>query len=148
MCISFARWQPCVEHSRSVTYWWKAGSACIFRKLHGTIAASHYICLFPQIFIQPTIDDKYLPVAHTCFNLLDLPRYSTKEKLRYKLLQAIQQTQGFSLVWHTDSSLWQAAYYSFLGWCYSHIYSSKTVIFMRYIAVLELCFFLADNYVC
>ncbi|PSN46654.1 hypothetical protein C0J52_07077 [Blattella germanica] len=51
-----------------------------------------------KIFIQPTTDDKYLPVAHTCFNLLDLPRYSTKEKLRYKLLQAIQQTQGFSLV--------------------------------------------------
>ncbi|XP_067008518.1 probable E3 ubiquitin-protein ligase HERC4 isoform X2 [Anabrus simplex] len=51
-----------------------------------------------KIFIQPTTDDKYLPVAHTCFNLLDLPRYGTKEKLRYKLLQAIQQTHGFSLV--------------------------------------------------
>jgi len=41
--------------------------------------------------------DSYLPVAHTCFNLLDLPQYNTKEKLRYKLLQAIQQTQGFAL---------------------------------------------------
>nr|XP_018911277.1 PREDICTED: probable E3 ubiquitin-protein ligase HERC4 isoform X2 [Bemisia tabaci] len=51
-----------------------------------------------KIIIQPTTDDKYLPVAHTCFNLLDLPRYKTKEKLRYKLLQAIQQTEGFSLV--------------------------------------------------
>ncbi|KAF5305408.1 hypothetical protein FQR65_LT07734 [Abscondita terminalis] len=51
-----------------------------------------------QIIIQPTTDEKYLPVAHTCFNLLDLPRYKTKERLRYKLLQAIQQTQGFSLV--------------------------------------------------
>lgn len=51
-----------------------------------------------RIIIQPATDDKYLPVAHTCFNLLDLPRYSTKEKLRYKLQQAIQQTQGFSLV--------------------------------------------------
>jgi E3 ubiquitin-protein ligase HERC4 len=51
-----------------------------------------------QIFIQPSTDDRYLPVAHTCFNLLDLPRYGTKEKLRYKLMQAIQQTQGFSLV--------------------------------------------------
>ncbi|XP_065221289.1 probable E3 ubiquitin-protein ligase HERC4 isoform X2 [Planococcus citri] len=51
-----------------------------------------------KIVIQPTADDKYLPVAHTCFNLLDLPRYQTKERLRYKLLQAIQQTQGFSLV--------------------------------------------------
>lgn len=51
-----------------------------------------------KIVIQPTADDSYLPVAHTCFNLLDLPRYNTKEKLKYKLLQAIKQTQGFSLV--------------------------------------------------
>ncbi|XP_055628123.1 probable E3 ubiquitin-protein ligase HERC4 isoform X2 [Toxorhynchites rutilus septentrionalis] len=51
-----------------------------------------------KIYIQPTTDDKFLPVAHTCFNLLDLPQYKTKEKLKYKLLQAIQQTQGFSLV--------------------------------------------------
>ncbi|XP_055679804.1 probable E3 ubiquitin-protein ligase HERC4 isoform X2 [Lutzomyia longipalpis] len=51
-----------------------------------------------KIYIQPTPDDRFLPVAHTCFNLLDLPRYRTKEKLKYKLLQAIQQTQGFSLV--------------------------------------------------
>ncbi|XP_037933955.1 probable E3 ubiquitin-protein ligase HERC4 isoform X2 [Teleopsis dalmanni] len=51
-----------------------------------------------KINIQPTSDDKFLPVAHTCFNLLDLPRYKTKERLKYKLLQAIQQTQGFSIV--------------------------------------------------
>uniref|UniRef100_A0A6B2EBR4 Putative hect e3 ubiquitin ligase n=1 Tax=Phlebotomus kandelakii TaxID=1109342 RepID=A0A6B2EBR4_9DIPT len=51
-----------------------------------------------KIYIQPTPDDRFLPVAHTCFNLLDLPHYKTKEKLKYKLLQAIQQTQGFSLV--------------------------------------------------
>ncbi|XP_073978964.1 HECT and RLD domain containing E3 ubiquitin ligase 4 isoform X2 [Rhodnius prolixus] len=51
-----------------------------------------------KIIIQPTLDEKYLPVAHTCFNLLDLPKYSTKSRLKYKLLQAIQQTQGFSLV--------------------------------------------------
>ncbi|XP_018331399.1 probable E3 ubiquitin-protein ligase HERC4 [Agrilus planipennis] len=51
-----------------------------------------------KIYIQPTTDDKYLPVAHTCFNLLDLPRYKTKERLKYKLLQAIKQTEGFSLV--------------------------------------------------
>ncbi|KAJ8935929.1 hypothetical protein NQ318_008705 [Aromia moschata] len=51
-----------------------------------------------KIIIQPTNDEKFLPVAHTCFNLLDLPRYRTKERLRYKLMQAIQQTEGFSLV--------------------------------------------------
>ncbi|XP_037043609.1 probable E3 ubiquitin-protein ligase HERC4 isoform X1 [Bradysia coprophila] len=51
-----------------------------------------------KIVFQPTNDEKFLPVAHTCFNLLDLPRYGTKERLKYKLCQAIQQTQGFSLV--------------------------------------------------
>ncbi|KAG7211831.1 hypothetical protein KM043_011056 [Ampulex compressa] len=51
-----------------------------------------------KITIQPMTDERFLPVAHTCFNLLDLPRYQTRERLRYKLLQAIQQTQGFSLV--------------------------------------------------
>ncbi|XP_034107035.1 probable E3 ubiquitin-protein ligase HERC4 isoform X1 [Drosophila albomicans] len=51
-----------------------------------------------KIIIQPTQNERSLPVAHTCFNLLDLPRYKTKERLKYKLLQAIQQTQGFSLV--------------------------------------------------
>eukprot|EP00092_Neocalanus_flemingeri_P033110 GFUD01036005.1.p1 GENE.GFUD01036005.1~~GFUD01036005.1.p1 ORF type:complete len:1046 (+),score=311.60 GFUD01036005.1:157-3294(+) len=51
-----------------------------------------------KIAIQMTKDTNFLPVAHTCFNLLDLPDYGTKEKLRYKLLQAIQCTKGFGLV--------------------------------------------------
>ena len=51
-----------------------------------------------KIKIQMTKDTNFLPVAHTCFNLLDLPDYGTKEKLRYKLLQAIQCTKGFGLV--------------------------------------------------
>ncbi|XP_050536005.1 probable E3 ubiquitin-protein ligase HERC4 isoform X1 [Daktulosphaira vitifoliae] len=51
-----------------------------------------------KIYIQPTQDDNFLPVAHTCFNLLDLPKYQSKGKLKYKLTQAIHQTQGFSLV--------------------------------------------------
>ncbi|XP_017957265.1 probable E3 ubiquitin-protein ligase HERC4 isoform X1 [Drosophila navojoa] len=51
-----------------------------------------------KIAMQPTPDERFLPVAHTCFNLLDLPRYKTKERLKYKLQQAIQQTQGFSLI--------------------------------------------------
>jgi len=38
-----------------------------------------------------------LPVAHTCFNLLQLPRYSDKEKLEAKLLGAIEYAEGFGL---------------------------------------------------
>jgi len=51
-----------------------------------------------KITIQMTKDTNFLPVAHTCFNLLDLPEYGTREKLRYKLLQAIECTKGFGLV--------------------------------------------------
>ena len=51
-----------------------------------------------KITIQRTTDTAFLPVAHTCFNLLDLPQYGTKEKLKFKLLQAIQCTKGFGLV--------------------------------------------------
>ncbi|KAL5017996.1 hypothetical protein ScPMuIL_003718 [Solemya velum] len=52
-----------------------------------------------KMMIQPVkVPEDYLPVAHTCFNLLDLPMYTSKTKLREKLLQAIDQTQGFGLV--------------------------------------------------
>ena len=42
--------------------------------------------------------DQYYPVAHTCFNLLDLPKYSSIEVLRQRLHMAIQHNQGFTIV--------------------------------------------------
>ncbi|XP_016102498.1 probable E3 ubiquitin-protein ligase HERC4 [Sinocyclocheilus grahami] len=51
------------------------------------------------LVIQPTGGgEQYFPVAHTCFNLLDLPKYTNKETLKEKLLQAIEHNQGFNLV--------------------------------------------------
>lgn len=51
-----------------------------------------------KLVIQPTSGgEHYLPVAHTCFNLLDLPKYTSLETLRGKLLQAIDHNQGFNL---------------------------------------------------
>ncbi|XP_028323711.1 probable E3 ubiquitin-protein ligase HERC4 [Gouania willdenowi] len=41
--------------------------------------------------------EQYFPVAHTCFNLLDLPKYTSKETLREKLLDAINHNEGFNL---------------------------------------------------
>ncbi|EAS06148.2 HECT domain ubiquitin transferase (macronuclear) [Tetrahymena thermophila SB210] len=39
-----------------------------------------------------------LPVAHTCFNQIDLPEYESKEKLKEKLLIAISEgSQGFHI---------------------------------------------------
>ena len=57
-----------------------------------------------QMIIQPmNVDERYMPVAHTCFNLLDLPSYSNREILRRKLLHAIEHTHGFALVWYQHS---------------------------------------------
>ncbi|XP_068736455.1 probable E3 ubiquitin-protein ligase HERC4 isoform X1 [Montipora capricornis] len=53
-----------------------------------------------KIIIQPVAGGKlgdHLPVAHTCFNLLDLPRYPTKKMLKNKLSQAVEYSTGFGL---------------------------------------------------
>jgi hypothetical protein len=42
-------------------------------------------------------DSERLPTAHTCFNHLLLPDYSSREKLEQKLKLAITQTEGFGL---------------------------------------------------
>jgi ubiquitin-protein ligase E3 C len=41
--------------------------------------------------------DSMLPMAGTCYNLLKLPVYSTKELLRQKLLMAITSGTGFEM---------------------------------------------------
>ncbi|XP_065295505.1 probable E3 ubiquitin-protein ligase HERC4 isoform X2 [Dermacentor albipictus] len=52
-----------------------------------------------KVVLQPMkVDDSHLPVAHTCFNLLDLPMYSSEAVMREKLRLAIQNAQGFGLV--------------------------------------------------
>jgi len=53
----------------------------------------------PQKFtIQKEFDIKKLPRAHTCFNQLDLPAYSTKEMLIEKLTYAISEgKEGFGI---------------------------------------------------
>lgn len=44
------------------------------------------------------LDDARIPSAHTCFNDLILPKYSSKEILRSKLLRAIENKEGFGLI--------------------------------------------------
>lgn len=88
-----------------------------------------------QIRFQPVNDDKYFPVAHTCFNLLDLPRYQTKEKLKYYLLQAIQQTQGFSLVW----SLFNILYLIAASTCFFNCYQNSWKKCINMLKKWELC---------
>ena len=42
-------------------------------------------------------DSMNLPTAHTCFNLLSLPAYQSRGKLRDRLTIAIRNSQGFGL---------------------------------------------------
>lgn len=42
-------------------------------------------------------DTDRLPTSHTCFNVLLLPEYASKEKLRNRLMTAIENAQGFGL---------------------------------------------------
>jgi ubiquitin-protein ligase E3 A len=43
-------------------------------------------------------EDERLPSAHTCFNHLLIPEYSSKEKLKVKLELAIENSEGFGLI--------------------------------------------------
>jgi len=42
-------------------------------------------------------DSDRLPTSHTCFNILLLPDYSSREKLAERMMVAIQNAQGFGL---------------------------------------------------
>ena len=39
-----------------------------------------------------------LPTAHTCFNLLHLPEYATREAVQRKMQTAIENAEGFGLM--------------------------------------------------
>lgn len=43
-------------------------------------------------------DSDRLPTAHTCFNVLLLPEYSSKDKLKDRLYKAIKYSQGFGML--------------------------------------------------
>lgn len=50
------------------------------------------------IIMVQALDNERLPSAHTCFNHLLLPQYSSKDQLRNKLLKAIENNEGFGLM--------------------------------------------------
>ncbi|XP_074650630.1 ubiquitin-protein ligase E3A-like [Tubulanus polymorphus] len=43
-------------------------------------------------------DSERLPTSHTCFNVLLLPSYASKDKLRERLLKAITYAKGFGML--------------------------------------------------
>jgi hypothetical protein len=51
-----------------------------------------------RLVIQRAGDPDKLPVAHTCFSILTLPDYPSKEALKTKLLIAVENNEGFGLI--------------------------------------------------
>lgn len=43
-------------------------------------------------------DSDRLPTSHTCYNVLLLPEYTTREKLEERLLKAINYSKGFGMI--------------------------------------------------
>lgn len=62
-----------------------------FRELHGSDG--------PRRFTIEKLSGSLetLPIAHTCFNRIDMPPYKSKEILASKLLMAMEETEGFAV---------------------------------------------------
>ncbi len=57
----------------------------------------HLFVVFEFSFRLSQVDDvTRLPSAHTCFNRLDLPCYTSEAVMRARLLVAVENTEGFS----------------------------------------------------
>jgi len=53
-----------------------------------------------------------LPTSHTCFNVLLLPEYSSKEKLEERLLKAINYSKGFGMIWINNNKFKSIKFYT------------------------------------
>ena len=55
-------------------------------------------------------DSASLPTSHTCFDVMLLPEYSSREKTKERVLRAITECEGFGLKWrHSCSELHDSA---------------------------------------
>lgn len=52
---------------------------------------------YPIGFNRMISCNDYLPVAHTCFSVLDLSSYSCKERMKKLLGKSIREGKGFSV---------------------------------------------------
>ena len=92
------------ENSRAVKWFWE-----IFENLSeeqkinfltfstGTDKAPVGGLAQTHLVIQRSGDAKKLPVAHTCFNIFQLPDYPTKEIMEKSILIALDHIEGFGL---------------------------------------------------
>ncbi|CAG0908227.1 unnamed protein product, partial [Cyprideis torosa] len=110
--------QSCNSESRVVKWFWEimetysdemrarllqfvTGSSRVplqgFKALQGT--TGNVCASGPRLFTIHAVEvsAENLPKAHTCFNRIDLPPYETKDQMKEKLTQAIEETCGFGI---------------------------------------------------
>lgn len=75
---------------------WRCSCRLVSRVVTETGTAA-VVCSVAPTLQRAGPDSDKLPTAHTCFNALLLPEYGSRDKLRSKLLTAIQNAQGFGL---------------------------------------------------
>lgn len=51
----------------------------------------------------------YLPVAHTCFSVIDLSEYTSQKRMEKLLAKSIREGKGFSVSW----SFYNISFYSY-----------------------------------
>ena len=51
----------------------------------------------PLLIQRSGPDSNALPTSHTCFNALLLPEYASEEKMRERLVMAVENATGFGL---------------------------------------------------
>lgn len=73
---------------------------CVFtpwRELRDN-SSEYNMLIFYSASPPPSAPFCRLPTSHTCFNVLLLPEYGSKEKLRERLLKAITYAKGFGML--------------------------------------------------
>lgn len=73
-----------------------------FRFYHGILGSDRVpvggLSRLKLVIARNGSDSDRLPTSHTCYNVLLLPEYTTKEKLEDRLLKAISYSKGFGMI--------------------------------------------------
>lgn len=95
MLVGKAKYEGYSEESPVVRWFWsivEGFNQDLMNTFIQFVTGSPKIAVFNgnfSITIEKVYDVNCLPVAHTCFNTLDLPEYSTRDILEKKLMTAI-----------------------------------------------------------
>jgi E3 ubiquitin-protein ligase HECTD2 len=81
---------------------WSRSDPASQRKILGFITGSDRIPAMGATTLVIKIncagqDCERFPVARTCFNMISLYRYQTRQKLEYKLWRAVEESEGFGI---------------------------------------------------